>query len=140
MGDFIKEYQEAKKSVLENTKEEKPADNFMEDYEASKKTAHLKKSQTPSSPKHDELDDPRLDGNGRRVTVSDVLQVGTKVVIGGGVGLLAGVAAIVVAASAAEVVIAGVVTKIAGLVGGALGLNLGLNKYKKAVKKNKALQ
>ena len=115
----------------------------MEDYEASKKTVLLKKARKPSRPRHDDfegIDDLPMDGNGRGVAVSDVLQVGTKVIIGGGVGLLAGVTVIALAASAAEVVVAGVITKIAGLVGGALGLNLGLSKYKKEVKKNKALQ
>ncbi len=67
----------------------------------------------------------------KSVELSDVAQVGGKVLIGGGVGLLAGVAAIGVAASAAEIVVAGVVTKIAGVVGGAMGLSLGMNKYKK---------
>jgi len=36
-----------------------------------------------------------------------------------------------VAAGAAEVVVAGVVTKIAGVVGGTVGLSLGLSKYKR---------
>ena len=65
-----------------------------------------------------------------QVSLSDVVQVGSKVVIGGGVGLLAGVAGIAVVAGAAEVVVAGVVTKIAGVVGCAIGFSLGLNKYK----------
>ncbi len=66
----------------------------------------------------------------RQFGLSDVAQVGSKVLIGGGLGLLAGVATIVVAASAAEVVLAGVVTKIAGVVGGAAGLSFGVRKYK----------
>ncbi|MEI6126271.1 MAG: hypothetical protein WCQ99_06910 [Pseudomonadota bacterium] len=143
MEDFIKEFQEAKKSVVENKKEDKTADDFMEDYEESKKTVLLKKTRKPSRPRHDDFDDfddPRLDRYGRKVAVSDVLQVGTKIVIGGGVGLLAGVTVIALAASAAEVVVAGVVTKIAGLVGGAMGLNLGLSKFKKEAKKNRALE
>ncbi|HIJ20413.1 MAG TPA: hypothetical protein HPP58_05140 [Deltaproteobacteria bacterium] len=72
-----------------------------------------------------------LEVSARQVTLSDVAQVGSKVVIGGGVGLLAGVAGIAVAAGAAEVVVAGVVTKIAGVVGGTVGLSLGLSKYKR---------
>nr|AGG16212.1 magnetosome protein Mad8 [bacterium FH-1] len=67
----------------------------------------------------------------RQVGVSDVLSVGTKVVIGGGVGLLAGIATIAVVASAGELILAGVVTKIAGVVGGALGLTMGLGDIKK---------
>jgi hypothetical protein len=71
----------------------------------------------------------------KSIELSDVAQVGGKVLIGGGIGLLAGVAAIGVAASAAEIIVAGVVTKIAGVVGGAMGLSLGMNKYKKKRKK-----
>ncbi|MBF0119418.1 MAG: hypothetical protein HQK79_11325 [Desulfobacterales bacterium] len=71
------------------------------------------------------------DYSNRNVEISDVVQVGSKVVIGTGVGLLTGIATIAVAASAAEVVIAGVVTKIAGFIGGALGLSWGFNKFKK---------
>lgn len=67
--------------------------------------------------------------------VSDYLQVGSKVVIGGGLGLLGGVAAIAVAASVGEVIVAGVVTKIAGVVGGAIGLSLGVHSYTKKVEK-----
>ncbi len=65
------------------------------------------------------------------VQVSDVMQVGSKVLIGGGLGLLGGIAAIAVAASAGEIIIAGVVTKIAGVVGGAAGLSLGVHSYTK---------
>lgn len=65
------------------------------------------------------------------VEFSDVVQVATKVVIGGGIGLLAGVAAIAVAASAVEIIVAGAVVKVAGVVGGAVGLSLGMNKFKK---------
>lgn len=71
----------------------------------------------------------------KSIKLSDVAQVGGKILIGGGLGLLAGVAAIGVAASAAEIVVAGVVTKIAGVVGGAMGLSLGMNKYQKKRKK-----
>ena len=71
----------------------------------------------------------------KSIELSDVAQVSGKILIGGGIGLLAGVAAIGVAAGAAEIVVAGVVTKIAGVVGGAMGLSLGMNKYKK--KRNK---
>ena len=67
----------------------------------------------------------------RQVGVTDVLSVGSKVVIGGGVGLLAGIATIAVVASAGELILAGVVTKIAGVVGSAIGLTLGLGQVKK---------
>jgi hypothetical protein len=66
----------------------------------------------------------------RQVPVYDFVQLGSKVVIGAGPGLLAGVAAIAVVASAAEVVIAGVVAKIAGVVGGSVALSLGLRDLK----------
>lgn len=66
----------------------------------------------------------------RPVTVSDVAQVGSKVVVGAGLGLLAGVATIAFVASAAEIIIAGVVTKIAGVVGGGAGLSIGLRQLK----------
>ena len=72
-----------------------------------------------------------FDSSGREVGLSDVAQVGAKVLIGGGLGLLAGVATIAVAASAAEVVLAGAITKVAGVVGGATGLSLGIKKLKK---------
>lgn len=71
----------------------------------------------------------------KSIELSDVAQVGGKILIGGGLGLLAGVAAIGVAAGAAEIIVAGVVTKIAGVVGGAMGLSLGMNKYQKKRKK-----
>jgi hypothetical protein len=108
------------------------ADENMDAYEAAKAAIYRKKStnrrkQTPL----DDFDDDLGADNPRRVTLTDVIQVGNRVVIGSGVGLLAGVATIAVAASAAEVVVAGVVTKIAGVVGGAMGLSMGLSKYSK---------
>ena len=48
---------------------------------------------------------------------------------------MAGVATIAVAASAAEVIIAGVITKVAGVIGGAVGLSVGVNKFLKVKKK-----
>ncbi len=59
------------------------------------------------------------------------MQVGSKVLIGGGVGLLGGIATLALAASAAEIVVTGVVTKIAGVVGGAAGLSMGISSYNK---------
>jgi hypothetical protein len=73
---------------------------------------------------HDSLETPR------QVDAVDILSVGGKVLIGGGVGLLAGVATIATVASAGEVILAGAVTKVAGVVGGALGLNWGLRSLK----------
>ena len=67
----------------------------------------------------------------KSVEFSDMVQVAAKVVIGGGMGLLAGVAVIAVAASAAGIVVTGVVTKMVGVAGGAMGLSVGLNKYHK---------
>jgi hypothetical protein len=107
------------------------------DYEKAKEAVRMKNAMGRNTPAMD---------NGREflekepTNASDVLQVGTKVLIGGGVGLLAGVAVIAVAASAAEVVVAGVVTKIAGVVGGACGLSWGLGKYQKGKAKKAALE
>ena len=84
----------------------------------------------------DGFDPGLLDGPGREVRLSDVTQVGSKILIGGGLGVLAGVGTIAVAASAAEVIIAGVVTKIAGVIGCAVGLSLGVNKFKKTKTKS----
>ncbi len=77
----------------------------------------------------DEIDPDLFKDPKQDVKLSDVVQVGSKVLIGGGLGVLAGVAGIALAASAAEVVVAGVVTKIAGIVGGALGLSFGVKKF-----------
>ncbi len=101
-------------------------------YEEQKQAVYSKRSAQKKSQYLDELDEAYL--NGKKVGFSDVMQVGSKVLIGGGLGLLAGVATIAVAASAAEVVVAAAVTKVAGVVGGAAGLNWGVNQYKK--KKN----
>jgi hypothetical protein len=79
----------------------------------------------------DEFDPDLFDSPGREVGLSDVAQVGAKVLIGGGLGLLAGVATIAVAASAAEVVLAGAITKVAGVVGGAAGLSMGIRRLRK---------
>ena len=77
-----------------------------------------------------------LECSSQQTGLADFAQVGSKVVIGAGLGLLAGVATIAVVASAAEIVIAGVVTKIAGVVGGTAGLSMGLRNVRK--KKEKA--
>lgn len=102
------------------------------DYEQKKRAVRFKRATNSGFRADlDGLDADLLGSPGQVVRLSDVAQVGSKVLIGGGIGLLAGVATIAVAASAAEVVIAGVVTKIAGIIGGALGLSLGIKKYRK---------
>ena len=82
-------------------------------------------------------DDLYLERGKRKIDVLDVAKVGTGVVIGGGLGILSGVAAIAITASAAEIVIGGVVTKIAGLVGGCAGLGWGVNAIDKKNQKMK---
>ncbi len=99
-------------------------------YEQKKRTVRLKRARDRSINELDEFDPDLLEGPGQQVRLSDVTQVGSKVLIGGGLGLLAGVAGIAVAATAAEVVLAGVVTKIAGVIGCALGLSMGVRKFK----------
>ena len=102
------------------------------DYEQKKKAVLFNKATRQQfDDASDEFDPDRFDTTGKPVRLSDVAQVGSKILIGGGLGLLAGVATIAVAASAAEVVIAGAVTKVAGVIGGALGLSMGINKYRK---------
>lgn len=109
-------------------------------YEEAKKSIYLKNSRKKTKPELDDFDVDLPDYGADRVGVSDVIQVGSKVVIGGGLGLLAGVATIAVVASAAEVIIAGAITKVAGVVGGAVGLSLGLNSARKKKKKSLAYQ
>jgi hypothetical protein len=109
------------------------------DYEQRKATVRVKAAARKKwEQDQEEFDALEPEDRGRQLTLSDVTQVGSKVVIGGGVGLLAGVAGIAVAAGAAEVVVAGVVTKIAGVVGCAVGLSLGINKYKGKSKSQQA--
>jgi len=61
----------------------------------------------------------------------DIVSIGNNVIIGGGVGLLAGMAAIAVVACAGEVILAGAVTQIAGILGGVLGFSRGVAKVQK---------
>jgi hypothetical protein len=107
----------------------------IKDYEEVKRSIRSRTAGDKKNYDLDELDDAQLEKYGSKADFSDVVQVGSKIIIGGGVGLLAGVVTIAVAASAAEVVIAGVITKVTGVIGGALGLSMGLNKYQKAKKK-----
>lgn len=107
-------------------------------YEEGKKAIRMRKAKKKNSYDSDDMEmDMDLDMDlmsdvpaTRKVTVSDIGQVGSKVVVGAGLGLLAGVATIAIVASAAEIIIAGVITKIAGVVGGATGLSLGLRQLK----------
>jgi len=105
----------------------------MVDYEQRKQAIRQKKVSVASQYDYVDYADDSIEAP-RNVDAVDVLSVGSKIVIGGGVGLLAGVAAIAVVASAAEIILAGVVTKIAGIVGGALGLTWGLGAVKKKKK------
>ncbi|HIJ68673.1 MAG TPA: hypothetical protein HPP57_04115, partial [Deltaproteobacteria bacterium] len=94
-------------------------DDRLAAYEEGKKAIRMRKAKKKRTSDSDDLDmDMDMDlmdvVPARRVTVSDLAQVGSKVVVGAGLGLLAGVATIAVAASAAEIILAGVVTKIAG--------------------------
>jgi len=110
------------------------SDETYNEYEDAKRTIRLKKTgirRSKISGLTDEFDEGLYDARNRKMDVTDYTQIGTKVLIGGGVGLLAGVGTIVVAASAAEIVVAGVVTKITGVIGGALGLSIGINQARK---------
>jgi len=111
-------------------------DETINTYEQTKKSIR-NKNKTPDSNRRSRynLDEfnapPRPIREKRSIDLSDITHVGTRVVIGGGIGLLAGVGAIAVAASAGEIIIGGVVTKISGIVGGTLGLSMGVNQVKK---------
>ena len=105
-------------------------ENQMTAYEQEKSAIRFKRARDRSINELDEFDLDLDESPGQEVRLSDVAQVGSKILIGGGLGLLAGVAGIAVAASAAEVVLAGVVTKITGVIGCALGLSLGVKKFK----------
>ena len=116
-------------------------DDRLATYEEGKKAIRMRKAKKKRTSNPDDLDmDMDMDlGEDvpatRHVTASDIAQVGSKVVIGAGVGLLAGVATIALVASMAEIIIAGVVTKIAGVVGGGAGLSLGLRQLKSSREK-----
>lgn len=106
--------------------------NQMSAYEKAKASIRSKKAEEFLA--EDEwLDDdlPEMMRPRRRVDFVDVTKVGTGILVGGGIGLLSGVAAIAVSASVAEVILGGVVTKIAGAVGGAAGLGWGLHTIEK---------
>ncbi|MBW1942813.1 MAG: hypothetical protein JRJ51_08255 [Deltaproteobacteria bacterium] len=102
------------------------------DYERAKRTIRTKQAREAAVEfDMDEFDQDRFENSGRALGFGDFTQIGAKVLIGGGLGLLAGVAAIAVTASAAEVILAGAITKVAGVVGGATGLSLGIRKLTK---------
>ncbi|MGA2228788.1 MAG: hypothetical protein ABSH41_30500 [Syntrophobacteraceae bacterium] len=113
-------------------------DDRLAAYEEGKKAIRMRKAKKKRTFDSDDLDmDMDMDmalmevvPATRPVTVSDVAQVGSKVVVGAGLGLLAGVATIALMASMAEIILAGVVTKIAGVVGGGAGLSMGLRQLK----------
>ncbi|MBF0550616.1 MAG: hypothetical protein HQK60_08775 [Deltaproteobacteria bacterium] len=104
----------------------------LETYEEAKKSIRSKKGKRKVANKDaDDFDLDLFDEVRPKVGMSDYVDVGSKLLIGGGLGLLAGVASIAVVASAAEIVLAGAVTKIAGVVGGAIGLSWGVKKIQK---------
>lgn len=107
-------------------------ENVQMDYEQRKNGIRFR---AETEREMDEFDPDLLEKFDREVKLSDVAQVGSKILIGGGLGLLAGVATIAIVASAAEVVVAGVITKIAGVVGGAVGLSMGVKKFRKKKKR-----
>ena len=107
-------------------------ENVQMDYEQRKRGVRFR---AETEREMDEFDPDLLEKFDREVKLSDVAQVGSKILIGGGLGLLAGVATIAIVASAAEVVVAGVITKIAGVVGGAVGLSMGVKKFRKKKKR-----
>ncbi len=111
---------------------------FFNSYEKKKAAIRKKRAQEiirDSDFFDDEIADSKLKEN-----VIDIAKVGTGIIIGGGVGLLSGVTVIAVSAGVAEVVIGGVVTKIAGVVGGAAGLNWGLKSIEKKKLKLKEIK
>ncbi|VEN74114.1 magnetosome protein Mad8 [Candidatus Desulfarcum epimagneticum] len=100
-------------------------------YQKTKAAIRKKKAQEYMMGKDLFDDDIEQLSSKRNFGIVDVAKVGTGVVIGGGLGILSGVAAIAISASAAEIIIGGVVTKIAGVVGGAAGLGWGLHSVEK---------
>ena len=101
----------------------------MSSYEETKRAILLKKVRERRIRSDlDEFDMELSESSNGGEVLSDIAQVGTKVLIGGGLGLLAGVATIAALASVAEIVLAGAITKIAGVVGGAAGLSFGLKR------------
>jgi len=102
------------------------------DYEKSKQSIRTRRIEEKLM-NGDILEDEWSDMTKPRSSIGpiDVAKVGTGILIGGGLGLLAGVATIAVAASAAEIVIGGVITKVCGVVGGAAGMGWGMKKMDK---------
>jgi hypothetical protein len=112
----------------------------MSSYEKTKAAIRKKKAQEYIM--GDDLFEDEFDQkpSKRKIGVVDVAKVGTGLVIGGGIGVLSGVAAITISASVAEVIIGGVITKIAGVVGGAAGFGWGLHSIEKKDDKHLKLQ
>lgn len=67
----------------------------------------------------------------RKSNLKGIMLVGTGVFIGSGIGLIAGITMAGVIVSASKLVALGVVPKITGIIGGALGLRWGLRKTSK---------
>ena len=110
----------------------------MQEYKEAKKAVYERKARLKKGPfLRDDFDRDLRFGGEPSSQLVDVVQVGSKVVIGAGVGLLAGVATVTMAASAAGVAVAGAVTKVAGVVGAAAGLSMGLNRYANGNKRKK---
>lgn len=67
----------------------------------------------------------------RKPNLKKIMLVGTGVCIGSGIGLIAGITMAGVIVSASKLVALGVVPKITGIIGGALGLRWSLRKTSK---------
>ncbi|MBF0226379.1 MAG: hypothetical protein HQK76_13070 [Desulfobacterales bacterium] len=110
---------------------EEKTNKQVESYENRKNAIKSGKIRKKITDEFDDFDGKPIKNTKKSINTYDIFQVGTKTIIGGGLGLLAGVATIAVTASVAEIVIAGAVTKIAGVVGGVVGLSMGVNEMKK---------
>lgn len=109
MNETFKQYEDARKAIYEK--------NY--------------RKNTPEDP--DDLMDPFARESSTRIDARDLLEIGSRMAIGGGLGFLSGIAAVAVAIHAAEIVVTGTVAKVAGLVGGAMGLSSGLKRMDKNV-------
>ncbi len=67
----------------------------------------------------------------RKPNLKGIMLVGTGIIVGSGVGMVAGITTAGVIASASKIVALGVVPKITGIIGGALGLRWSLRKTSK---------
>ncbi len=99
-------------------------------YQKIKNSIRLKNTE-PSEEEWLNENDDKLIYPRPKTDLIGITKVGAGIVVGGGIGLLGGIATIAVTASVAEVIIGGVITKIAGVVGGAAGLGWGLHHIEK---------